>query len=62
MKLFWEQEQWEVDIPESGTTPLEILEKIGKEGRNAFIEILLINYKEEVEEEQKLLNRPRRKS
>lgn len=60
LKLWWEGRDWDVDISKDCITPLTILEQIGKEGRNAFIEILLINYKEEVEEEQKLLNRPRR--
>jgi hypothetical protein len=55
MKLFWEQQDWKINVPENGTTPLDVLEQIGKEGRAAFLEILLINYGEEADAMRKSL-------
>ena len=53
-RLFWEQQSWSCEV-DDGTTPLDILQQIGKEGRAAFIEILAINYRDELEEQIKAI-------
>jgi hypothetical protein len=62
LNIFWGQQNWETELREQsdgsvGTTPLSILEDIGEAGRCAFIEILTINYRKELEQELKQIKR-----
>jgi hypothetical protein len=57
MRLFWEQKQWDIEVPPHGTTPLEILSQLDANGRETFMEILFINYREETEAFRKGLYR-----
>ena len=56
--IFWEQKSFDVDLKgKDWITPLSILEQVGEEGRSTFIEILLINYRDQLERERKALNK-----
>ena len=48
-KMFWEQEEWNLEFKENGFTPLGLIKQLDKSGREALLEILFINYRDESE-------------
>lgn len=60
--MFWEQESWQLEFQERGFTPIDILEQLGKTGREALLEIFLINYNSETEDFRKNLYRFKKNS
>ncbi len=47
IKLYWEQESVETELPDGGCSPVTLLEAVGEKGREMLLEVLVINYRQE---------------
>lgn len=45
--MFWEQKSWDLDLSEHGFTPIDLCEQLDITGREALLEILVLNYRKE---------------
>jgi hypothetical protein len=50
MSMYWEQQSLELEFSDRGFAPLDICEQLKKDGREALLEILLLNYGKETED------------